>query len=72
MIQVTRLNGQPFYINALYIETVEAVPDTTIRLTNGKTYVVRESEKELIRLIKEFYKEIQILSTKQQVTNHEK
>ncbi|MFS8651305.1 MAG: flagellar FlbD family protein [Caldibacillus sp.] len=72
MIQVTRLNGQPFYINALYIETVEAVPDTTIRLTNGKTYVVRESDKELIRLIKEFYKEIQILSTKQQVTNHEK
>lgn len=72
MIQVTRLNGQPFYINALFIETVEAVPDTTIRLTNGKTYVVRESDKELIRLIKEFYKEIQILSTKQQVTNHEK
>lgn len=63
MIQVTRLNGRPFHINALYIETVEAVPDTTIRLTNGKTYIVKEKEEDIVRLIKEFYKEIQILTT---------
>jgi len=62
MIQVTRLNGQPFYLNALFIETVEAVPDTTIRLTNGKTYVVKEKEDVIVQLIKDFYKEIQILS----------
>lgn len=65
MIQVTRLNGQPFYINALYIESIEAVPDTTIRLTNGKTYIVKEEEEEIVRLVKEFYKEIQILATDQ-------
>lgn len=63
MIQVTRLNGRTFHINALYIETVEAVPDTTIRLTNGKTYIVKEKEEDIVRLIKEFYKEIQILTT---------
>lgn len=62
MIQVTRLNGQPFYLNALFIETVEAVPDTTIRLTNGKTYVVKEKEEEIIQHVKEFYKDIQILT----------
>lgn len=63
MIQVTRLNGRTFHINALYIETVEAVPDTTIRLTNGKTYIVKEKEEDIVHLIKEFYKEIQILTT---------
>ena len=47
MIEVTRLNGKAFSINALYIETVEAFPDTTITLTTGRKFIVLESEEEV-------------------------
>lgn len=43
MIQLTRLDGSRFYLNAELIETVEAAPDTHIMLTNGHRYVVSES-----------------------------
>lgn len=42
MIELTRLNGKKFFLNAELIESLEASPDTTIRLTNGKMYVVQE------------------------------
>jgi len=42
MIELTRLNGKKFLLNAELVETVESLPDTTLRLTNGKTYVVKE------------------------------
>ena len=61
MIKVTRLNGKSYNINALYIEAIESNPDTLITLTNGKKFVVRESEKEIIHSIHTFYKSIQIL-----------
>ncbi|WLR52345.1 flagellar FlbD family protein [Bacillus tianshenii] len=61
MITLTRLNGQQFSLNALYIEQVQKFPDTTITLTNGKKFVVREEEEDVILLIKEFYKEISII-----------
>ncbi|KGR86421.1 flagellar FlbD family protein [Lysinibacillus odysseyi] len=62
MIEVTRLNGKAFSLNALYIETVEAFPDTTITLTTGRKFIVRESEKEVRERIKRFYHQIQVLS----------
>lgn len=42
MIQLTRLNGDVFYLNADHIQAIEATPDTHILLTNGQSYVVRE------------------------------
>jgi len=42
MIELTRLNGKKFLLNAELVESVESAPDTMIRLTNGKTYVVLE------------------------------
>lgn len=51
MIEVTRLNGKPFVINAVLIETVEETPDTIITLTNGKKYIVREKQSEVISLV---------------------
>lgn len=36
MIRLTGLNGKEFYLNAEYIEKIEANPDTTITLFNGK------------------------------------
>ena len=61
MIQVTKLNGKTFRINSLFIETVESFPDTTITLTNGRKYVVRETEDEVSNLIKEFYQSVGLL-----------
>nr|WP_106784207.1 flagellar FlbD family protein [Lysinibacillus timonensis] len=62
MIELTRLNGKPFSINALYIETVEAFPDTTITLTTGRKYIVLESAAQVRKKVSDFYRTIQILS----------
>jgi len=43
MIQVTRLNGTKFHLNALLIETVEETPDTIITLTTGRKFIVIEN-----------------------------
>ncbi|MCX7796750.1 MAG: flagellar FlbD family protein [bacterium] len=51
MIQVTRLNNTKLVINADLIEIIEALPDTTITLTTGKKFVVKESIEEIIRRI---------------------
>ncbi len=62
MIQVTRLNGTKFTLNALYIEKVESFPDTTITLTTGTKYVVLDTADVVNSRIVEFYKTVQLLS----------
>lgn len=49
MIRLTRLNGEPFILNADLICYVEARPDTYITLTTGERVVVRESMDEVLR-----------------------
>ncbi|EKN63890.1 flagellar FlbD family protein [Schinkia azotoformans] len=66
MIKLTRLNGQTFYLNAVYIEQIQSFPDTTITLTNGKKIVVREVEEDVILLVREFYRDINILGLSEQ------
>lgn len=61
LIKVTRLNGKPFIINAIYIETVESFPDTTITLTNGRKYVVKETEDQVLELVAKFYQTVNLL-----------
>lgn len=61
MIKVTRLNGKSFNVNALYIEMVESLPDTTITFTTGKKIVVSEKEEEIIQSIIRFYRMINVL-----------
>jgi flagellar protein FlbD len=61
MIELTKLNGQKFTLNAIYIEQVQAFPDTTITLTNGRKFVVRDSVQEVQAAVNEFYKEISII-----------
>ncbi|WP_090830038.1 MULTISPECIES: flagellar FlbD family protein [unclassified Bacillus (in: firmicutes)] len=61
MIKVTRLNGNPFTLNAIFIETVESFPDTTITLSNGRKYVVREKEDDVLRMVKGFYQSITLI-----------
>ncbi|MEM6332710.1 MAG: flagellar FlbD family protein [Planctomycetota bacterium] len=54
MITVTRLNGQSLVVNAELIRTVEANPDTTIKLINGDTILVKETMKEVVELSVEY------------------
>ena len=61
VIKVSKLNGKTFIINALYIETIEAFPDTTITLTNGHKYIIKEKEEQVLELISEFYQSINLL-----------
>ncbi|MBU9714546.1 flagellar FlbD family protein [Evansella tamaricis] len=62
MIQLTRLNNQTFTLNALYIEQIQAFPDTTITLTNGKKLVVKESEDDVAVKVQSFYQQVGLTS----------
>lgn len=62
MIKVTRINQTQLIINADWIETVEATPDTVITLTNGKKYVVTESIEEIINRVIEYKQKTFILN----------
>lgn len=54
MIEVTRLNGQKFVVNADLIRTVEANPDTTLTLITGDHMIVKESMPEIVRRVIEY------------------
>ncbi|MEQ9453291.1 MAG: flagellar FlbD family protein [Phycisphaeraceae bacterium] len=54
MIKVTRLNGQAMVVNADLIRTIEANPDTTIKLINGDHVIVQESLDRVIELAVEY------------------
>ncbi|RLT40655.1 MAG: flagellar protein FlbD [Chloroflexi bacterium] len=51
MIKVTRLDQSQLYLNAEFIQSVESTPDTHIVLVNGHSYVVRESDDEVVSRI---------------------
>ncbi len=51
MIQVTRINGERFYINPDAIEFLEETPDTVVSLASGRKVVVAESAKDIERKI---------------------
>ena len=51
MIELTRLNGNPLYINCDLIKWAEAAPDTLLTLINGEKIVVRESCEQLVERI---------------------
>jgi flagellar protein FlbD len=49
VIQLTRLDGEAFILNAELIRYVEARPDTFVTLTSGERLVVRESMDEVMK-----------------------
>ncbi len=63
MIELQRLNGDTFMLNAFLIEQIQSFPDTTITLTNGKKIVVQTSEAEVVQKVKECYQQIGIFGT---------
>lgn len=58
MIRLTRIDGRWFFLNADLIETIEALPDTTITLINGRKYIVKESAEEVVQRVIEYKRKI--------------
>ena len=58
MINLTGLNNVEFYLNEDHIEKIEAVPQSVITLSNGKKYLVIESNEEIIKKIVNFKSKI--------------
>lgn len=54
MIRLTRLDKQEVVLNCDLIESVDARPDTTIRLVTGHSQVVRESVEEVLARIRDW------------------
>jgi len=52
MIRVTRLDKHVVALNCDLIESIEARPDTTIRLITGQSQVVREGVDEVLERIR--------------------
>lgn len=58
MIQVTKLNGQQFYLNPHQIESIELTPDTTITMLSGKRLVVKDHYEVILQKIIDYRKQI--------------
>jgi flagellar protein FlbD len=58
MICVTRIKGQTVALNPDLIESVEEMPDTTIRLVSGEKILVRETLRQLVQLAIAYRREL--------------
>lgn len=58
MIKLTKLNGEMFALNSDLIETISENPDTTLKLADGKYYIVNETMDEVINEIIRYKKMI--------------
>lgn len=54
MIRLTRLDGEPFILNAELIKYVESRPDTFVTLTTNDRVVVGETPEEVLSLVVEY------------------
>lgn len=58
MIEVSKLNGEKYYVNAEAIEFIESTPDTMLTLASGKKFVVLESAYDVVEKIIEYKKKL--------------
>jgi Uncharacterized protein, possibly involved in motility len=58
LIEVTKMNGTKYTINAEMIEMVEETPDTVVTLSTGKKIIVKESRQEVKNLVILYKREI--------------
>lgn len=54
MILVHRLKGEPMFVNADLIESIEARPDTVLTLVDGRKTVVAETPEEIVERVRQF------------------
>ena len=55
MIELTRLNGSVYFLNPDWMLTVEATPDTVIRLKDGEVLMVKDSVPTVIERFTAYY-----------------
>jgi flagellar protein FlbD len=62
VIQLTRLNGKPFVLNAELIRSVEAASeqDTTVTMVDGDRLAVREPVDEVVRRAIEYQRSVRV------------
>lgn len=70
MIRLTRINDEPFLLNAELIKYVEARPDTFITLTTGDRIVVKESPEKVLRETIEYHQTKQLIPASHLPTSH--
>lgn len=58
MIEVSRLNGKFFILNAELVKFIESTPDTVITLTTGEKLMVRESVEQVVQRCTDYLKRI--------------
>lgn len=56
MIEVSRLNGKVYFLNADLIRSIESTPDTLIHLTTGEKLMVKETVETVLERILNFRK----------------
>jgi flagellar protein FlbD len=54
MILLSKLNGERMAVDAELIKSVEAVPDTLVRLVDGTSYIVAETVPEVAARVRGF------------------
>lgn len=54
MVLVHRLKGQPVFINADLIESIESHPDTVVVLVDGRTLVLSDRPEDIVDRIRRF------------------
>ncbi|WKA53907.1 flagellar FlbD family protein [Planococcus shixiaomingii] len=63
MIQLTMLNQTKISLNAVYIERLDATPDTIVTMISGKKVYVLETVEEVAEKVTSYYREINVLSS---------
>ena len=58
MIVLTKLNDQKFVLNHHMVETIQENPDTTIKLSDGNVYIVKEPLEIVLQMIYKYEKGI--------------
>ena len=60
MITITKLNDKDMVINCDLIESIEAMPDTTVSMTTGRKLIVKDTVEEILEKVVEFRQRINI------------
>ncbi|MCH3964217.1 MAG: flagellar FlbD family protein [Clostridium sp.] len=58
MIKLTGLDNKEFILNADKIERLDAIPESVITLTNGKKFLVKESNEEIVQKVIDYKRKI--------------
>lgn len=60
MIQLSRLNGTLFLLNAELIKFIEQTPDTLITLRDGEKVMVREKPDEIVEKVIAYQRSVRL------------